>query len=172
MFVFLDLEASGLINGYPTEVGWVRHPDRAEYSALIKLEADWLEYGTWDSQAEAITDITQDDLDHFGRPCPEVAAELILDLSGHNVFVDGGQHDAEWLFMITAPNVIPLEDFDGLLAAATDRGGWPRSAGVEGLEAAICRARAQANLPEHRALGDAKKMLISFERALAGPGKL
>lgn len=170
-FVFLDLEASGLQNGFPTEVGWIRQSDGANYSTLIRPEPDWCENFNWDPGAEAVTGITREHLIARGRSRIEVAADLMRDLANDRVFVDGGRWDVEWLNMITAPSVIPLEDFDGLWAAATARGGWLGTAGAEALEKAVQRTVEAAGLREHRALDDARRMHIKFELAVAGPFK-
>lgn len=167
MLIFLDLEASALIDGYPTEVGWVRHPDHASYSSLVRPDTDWIGRLNWDPAAEAVTGIKQSDLAENGRDRAVVAAELIRDLNGHHVFVDGGVTDQRWLNLLTAPAVISLEDFHGLLATAAYRGGWQDLSGAEALERAITDATRGRRI--HRALDDAEALLIAFEIALGGP---
>jgi DNA polymerase III epsilon subunit-like protein len=167
--VFIDLEASGLFNGYPTEIGWIRYPDRAEYSTLIRPDVDWLEYGIWDNRAEAITGITRDDLERQGRPRTAVAADLMRDLDGRQLFVDGKHHDVEWLHMIIEPESLSLQSFDELLAAAAHKSGWRDLAGAEAFELAIRDMKKNSLLRPHRALNDAKLMLMSFELAITGP---
>ncbi len=168
MLVFLDIEASALVNGFPTEVAWVRYPDRASYSALIAPEDEWTTYCNWDPSAEVLTGLSLGHLNREGRPRLSVAEELIRELAGHEVFVDGGQLDAEWLYMITEPAIIPLKDFGGLLAAALIDGGWKNDESAR-FDLAVRTARYAAGLRYHRALDDAKALLGVFQIAIAGP---
>jgi DNA polymerase III epsilon subunit-like protein len=167
--VFVDLEASGLINGFPTEVAWIRFPDRTEYSALIRPDPSWLEYGTWDTSAETLTGLTLEDLEHAGRLRGEIAADLLRDLGGQHLFVSGGHHDVEWLHMIVEPQRLELQDFRGLLSSVASRSTWSVHGGMPALERALRELRVSSELRHHRALDDARMMLMSFELALAGP---
>ena len=157
MPVFLDFEASSLgKNSYPIEVGWVRTDGEGE-SLLIKPAEGWTE---WDPNAEAIHNISRQELEDNGVEVTE-ACERVLQLwDGNRVFASAPSWDGHWLSMLLRGagyprHLIRLEDTEVAFAeAAAQRGLRPEEAQAV-IEAA--RAQAAAEPVAHRAQEDARR---------------
>lgn len=94
MRVFLDFEASSLgKHGTPIEVGWAFEDGRAE-GHLIRPTSDWTD---WSAEAEAIHGIARERLIADGRPHDQVAARMLDQLSGHDLFASAPSWDGKWL---------------------------------------------------------------------------
>jgi len=95
--VFLDVEASALVHGYPVEVAWVRHDLLAGGTYLLRPTADWLAHGTWATEAEAIHGLSRPILIEHGLDVSDVAAQLNLDLRATSPLTDSPNTDGRWL---------------------------------------------------------------------------
>lgn len=94
MKVFLDFEASSLAKrSYPIEVAWVFQDGRGE-SHLIRPAPGWTD---WDAEAEAIHGISLAQLQREGEPHDAVAARMVEQLSGHDLYASAPSWDAKWL---------------------------------------------------------------------------
>ncbi|MBB4867593.1 hypothetical protein HNP46_006507 [Pseudomonas nitritireducens] len=92
---FMDLEASGLLNGsFPIEVGV--SSDGYEYESLIAPQPDWK---LWDKAAEAIHGRARHELILHGVPCKGIVHDLNGMYEGKLIWVSSS-HDIAWLQMI------------------------------------------------------------------------
>jgi hypothetical protein len=104
MRAFIDFEASSLARrGYPIEVAWVFEDGRSD-SLLIAPVEGWTE---WDPAAEAIHGISQAMLAREGVPAKIVAARLVADLEGHDVFAGAPSWDGKWLSALLGAGGFP-----------------------------------------------------------------
>jgi len=166
MIVFLALKSCDWIFGYPTEIAWIRPDDGAAYTALVRTEPEWLKIPTWHNNECPRPDMTRDEFMARARPKDEVTADLARDLAGHLVY--GRVIFQRWLDMITKPDIIRLNDADGLTYDTAIREGWQGREGVKQFHVAAREARLAANLDRDRALDDVRELLIYYDLALAG----
>jgi len=90
----LDIEASGFgLGSYPIEVGFVQ-PCGQAWCSLVKPLEDWQH---WDPNAEAVHNITRDQLQQRGRSPLEIAEVLNERLHAMTVYTDAWAHDYTWL---------------------------------------------------------------------------
>jgi hypothetical protein len=97
-FIFLDIEASGLgSKNYPIELGYSSSfGDKNEY--LIKPTKEWLEHGSWCSNAEYdIHKISLEMLIENGVNVLDVANALNKSLCGKLVLCNDLEYDGVWL---------------------------------------------------------------------------
>lgn len=94
-FKVIDIEASALVGGYPIAIGIVR-ADGAMLHALIQPEAEWLEFGRWDPNAQHLHGISLDKLKSEGRQAAEIVEEINQRFSGW-LHSDAPSHDLRWL---------------------------------------------------------------------------
>lgn len=164
MKVFLDFEASSLgKRSVPIEVAWVFEDGRSA-AYLIRPAPDW---DDWDPRAEAIHRIDRATLLRDGCPHDMVAAAMVDQLTGHDLFASAPSWDGKWLSALLRAAGYPrhrlrLRDSDEALhQTATDilEGFVP----AEALEAIVGRliasidVRAPGTVPAHRALADAQE---------------
>ena len=114
----LDIEASGFgLGSYPIEVGIIM-PDGRAWCSLVRPEPEWQH---WDPSAEAVHNITREQLDSSGRSAVEVADALNEWLDGQVVYSDAWAHDYSWLArLFDAANRTPHFKLDNLRALLTD----------------------------------------------------
>jgi hypothetical protein len=97
-FIFLDIEASGLGSGtFPIEVAYASSiGDKSEY--LIKPTIDWLNHGSWCSNAEhRIHKISRNMLIEEGVTVLDVANALNKALCGKLVLCNDLEYDGVWI---------------------------------------------------------------------------
>jgi hypothetical protein len=95
----IDIEASGFgPYSYPIEVG-VALDDGAKYCSLVNPPPEWTH---WDDSAEAIHHVSRDILRQYGKPVPQVVAELNRLLAGRTVYSDGWVVDYPWIIRLYA----------------------------------------------------------------------
>jgi DNA polymerase III alpha subunit (gram-positive type) len=97
-FIFLDIEASGLGSGtFPIEIAYASSTgDKNEF--LIKPTNDWLNHGSWCSNAEHdIHKISRDMLIENGMNVLDVANALNKSLCGKLVLCNDLEYDGVWL---------------------------------------------------------------------------
>ncbi|MGK0234503.1 MAG: hypothetical protein ACI9EK_001029 [Psychroserpens sp.] len=97
-FIFLDIEASGLgSKNYPIELGYSSSfGDKNEY--LIKPTKEWLEHGSWCSNAEYdIHKISREMLIKNGVNVQDIANALNKALCGKLVLCNDLEYDGVWL---------------------------------------------------------------------------
>lgn len=95
-FVFIDVEASALLNGYPIEIG-ICDDALNTHSWLVQPDESW-EKLNWDDQAQQVHGLSQAKLVAEGLPAGQVVREFSMRVSpGHAVFSDNPSHDWEWL---------------------------------------------------------------------------
>jgi hypothetical protein len=166
LIVFLAVKSSDWIFGYPTEVAWIRPIDGATHTALVRTEPEWLKIPTWHFNEFPRADMTRDEFMAQGRPKDEVAADLMRDLAGHQVY--GRVIFQRWLNMLTKPNLILLNDVDRLIYDTAVRQGWQGREGVKRFQLAAREARLASNLDRDKALDDARELLIYYKLARGG----
>lgn len=99
LFVFVDLEASGLHpTAYPIEVGWASL-DLKPQSFLINPHLTWPP-DDWSYESERIHRITQADLDIKGLSVNDAVARLNEAWAGKILFSDAPELDGRWLAML------------------------------------------------------------------------
>ncbi|MEZ2128824.1 MULTISPECIES: transcriptional regulator [unclassified Sinorhizobium] len=123
MIVFLDFEASSLSKkSVPIEVAWVFQDGRSR-SALIRPAADW---NDWSSDAEAIHGISRELLFAEGIPVEQIAADMVADLTGHDLYASAPSWDGKWLSLLLRTAGFPRHTLrlgksnDAFLAAARE----------------------------------------------------
>lgn len=164
MKVFLDFEASSLgRKSVPIEVAWVFEDGRsADY--LIRPAPGW---DDWDRSAEAIHQIDRAALIRCGWAHDIVAATMIDQLTGHDLFASAPSWDGKWLSALLRAAGYPrhslrLRDTDDAIretAAAILGGFGPPEQRASALDTLV---QSMAVLPPHtarahRALPDAKE---------------
>jgi hypothetical protein len=159
MIVFLDFEASSLSDdSYPVEVGWVFEDGRAE-SQLIRPAPDWTD---WDPGAEAIHGISRRQLLAEGAAHEHVAARMVDQLAGHDLYASAPSWDGKWLSVLLRAAGYPrhalrLRDTDeAQLEAVRTAFGGQASPDAVAILARVRQAWEPAR-PAHRALPDARQ---------------
>lgn len=156
MIAYVDIEASGLHDGYPIEVAWCAADLSAGSSWLIRPDPIWRETLVWDDLVEDLHGLTLADLERHGRPAAEVAAALHADLRDASaVLSDSPAYDRAWLRQLyDLCDVGPppaLADAEASIATAYNLPRWC----MEDLDHARGRFSRAAGLRDHRALDDA-----------------
>jgi len=91
---FLDFEASSLRDiSHPIEAAWSLE-DGAVEAYLIKPAWDWSD---WDSNAEAVHGISQQELIEKGLPAWHLARRMNEALAGKTLHSDAPEYDGFWL---------------------------------------------------------------------------
>jgi hypothetical protein len=149
----LDIEASGFgLGSYPIEIGVVM-PDARAWCSLVRPEPAWQH---WDPNAAAVHNISREQLEQHGRTPQEIVQTLNEWLRGLVVYSDAWAHDYTWLNKLyDAANRSPsfrLENLRALLSDA-EANRWHE------LKQSVAK---QANLPRHRASGDAKLLQMTL----------
>lgn len=164
MKVFLDFEASSLgKKSVPIEVAWVFEDGRSA-AYLIRPAPDW---DDWDPRAEAIHRIDRPTLLRDGCPHDMVAAAMVDQLTGHDLFASAPSWDGKWLSALLRAagyprHLLRLRDRDEALhQTATDilEGFVPAEALAVTVASLIesIDVRAPGTAPAHRALADAQE---------------
>jgi hypothetical protein len=164
MKVFLDFEASSLgKKSVPIEVAWVfENGDSADY--LIRPAPGW---DDWDPRAEAIHRIDRATLLRDGCAHDVVAAAMVDQLTGHDLFASAPSWDGKWLSALLRGagyprHLLRLRGSDEALhQTATDilQGFVPAETLAE-MVASLLKSidiRAPGTAPAHRALADARE---------------
>lgn len=103
-FVFVDIEASSLINGYPLEIGWAwREGEDVECaSTLIAPPEKWLTEYVWDSVAATVHGLTIENVRRFGDAPRHVCSTLNSLLCDRDLVFDTGNRGADvtWMKML------------------------------------------------------------------------
>lgn len=171
-FIFADIEASSLINGYPIEIGWAwRESGKAECAAtLINPPASWVATCIWDRAAEGVHGVSRELLDKFGDTPRHACTTLNLALNDQDLVFDTGGNgaDAYWMRMLFME--ADLKPTFGILTATSEEVIRSRAAllGVSNEVYSLLQAVAPA-MP-HRAAVDAAYWvwwLIALEIASA-----
>lgn len=107
-FIFLDVEASALDDGYPIEVAWHSVSGESD-SFLIKPMSHWQRTKHWSKKSQGIHNIDLQLLLKEGI-CPLSAAERLNNaLNGKIILCDALAHDAEWLGELhSAADIAPV----------------------------------------------------------------
>jgi DNA polymerase III epsilon subunit-like protein len=163
---FIDLEASGLGSAsYPTEIGWaiIREDGSVRSNAcLIKPPAKWTIYrNAWSPASERLTGITRDMLDREGLPPGEAMRRFLDGIGDRNLLSDDPDFDMHWLSMLadaagTSNERRNLGDAKKLIEQA---------AANQGLTIEFDEP------PRHRAEADARRLALTFVRAIASVGR-
>ncbi|EJB06776.1 hypothetical protein Rleg9DRAFT_5735 [Rhizobium leguminosarum bv. trifolii WSM597] len=104
MIVFLDFEASSLgKHSYPVEIAWVFEDGRSR-SLLIRPAANWTD---WSSDAERIHGISREQLARQGVSVAFVVKEMMMALSGHDLYASSPSWDGKWLSVLLRAGGIP-----------------------------------------------------------------
>lgn len=163
MFVFLDFEASSLAkDSYPIEVGWVFEDGRSE-GILIRPAPEWTD---WDMRAQAVHQLDRGLLLREGRAHSDVAAHMLAELGGHDLFASAPSWDGKWLSVLLRAAGLPrrslrLRDTDEASRETASAILSPLLSG-EALTAEIADIltfvdETCAQVPrDHRAVGDAR----------------
>lgn len=150
----LDIEASGFgLGSYPIEIGIVM-PDARSWCSLVRPEPGWQH---WDPNAATVHNISREQLQQHGRSPTDVVAVLNDWLRGLVVYSDAWAHDYTWLNKLyDAAGRNPSFRLENLRALLTDS-----EAGV--WHELKQRVALEANLPRHRASGDARLLQMTLE---------
>ena len=167
MIIFLTLKSSDWIFGYPTEVAWIRPGDGATYTALVRTEPEWFKIPTWHHNEYPRADMTRDEFIARGQAKDDVAADLMRDLAGHEVY--GRIIFQRWLDLLMNPEVIPLKDVDALTYETATRAGWQGREGIRQFRMAMREARLATSLDRDKALNEARELAIDYDLARKGP---
>lgn len=147
----VDIEASGLQDGYPLELGWaIVHRDLSITSdaCLLAPDDEIVAIGAWDPDAEALHGLSLADCRRDGVPYGVGARRLLAALYGiHDVYTDAPETDCAWLSVLaeSEPGIANLQ--------LRHVGDLYRPLGPHGLAALRDRMRAEA---PHRAEPDAR----------------
>lgn len=109
--VFVDLEASALIFGFPIEVGWahVREGDVVSEGHLVRPADSWLaDHTRWAWQSELVHRIPLRDCLSYGIPCADLAVTLNRVLGPvKEVFSDAPSYDQAWMGLLFEEAGVP-----------------------------------------------------------------
>ena len=167
----VDFEASCLPGkgSFPIEVAVV-HEDGRALSWLIRPEGEWLRDGRWDPGSEAVHGIGLARLESEGLPAPEVARLLLAELPGVHLVSDHPDSDGRWLrslcrtAALPAPSLVDMSDFYY---------GWmleqPDIEAATDVTTGLLEAAARRNMPAHRALPDASRLMDYLRAIMADP---
>lgn len=98
--IFVDLEASSLIEGYPIEVGWaiVRDFKVTTESHLIRPTPNWyFDDFRWSTDSEAVHGIARGNLLDHGELPANVAARMTELFSNKILYSDAPSYDFAWI---------------------------------------------------------------------------
>lgn len=141
----LDIEASGFgLGSYPIEVGFVQ-PCGQAWCSLVKPLDDWQH---WDPNAEAVHNITRDQLQQRGRSPQEIVDVLNDRLHGMVVYTDAWAHDYTWLNRLyEATDRSPSFKLESLRSLLTDHDAarWHDVKRRVALSSGLVRHRASAD---------------------------
>lgn len=93
--VFIDFEASGLVDSYPIEVAMI-NDEGYLYSAYIKPTNYWNKFLTWSEEAEGIHHIEKSKIMTEGLNVIEVAKEIQKAALKNEIYSDNGSFDNRW----------------------------------------------------------------------------
>ncbi|MCA3247800.1 MAG: hypothetical protein ING29_15105, partial [Azospirillum sp.] len=156
MFAFVDIEASGLVNGFPIEIGWARE-DGHVGALLIRPHSEWLSDLAWDPNAEYLHGLPRDLLLARGTPIDDTVDQLNVALRGCRCISDSPSNDWRWLFLL-------LEFYDrGERQFTFDLLADPAEPLILGIAESVCRShefvddvlRSTSAHRAHTAAGDA-----------------
>jgi hypothetical protein len=159
MIVFVDFEASSLSKkSVPVEVAWVFEDGRAQ-SHLIRPPSDWTD---WSAEAEAIHGLSRSRLQKEGAPVETVVAQMLDQLTGHELCASAPSWDGKWLSALLRAagkprHALRLKKSDDLFKQTAQResSGLLGEEEIAGLVDDIIR-RTEPEKPAHRALPDAQ----------------
>lgn len=151
----MDIEASGFGKGsYPIEIG-VADDSGNSFSWLIKPQEDWQH---WHDEAEALHQITRQELLENGLQPSDICDELNERFEGQILYSDGWGFDSGWLSLLfyvarrkmlfkleTLPRILSqyqLEHWDGVKA----------------------KMRTKHDLVHHRAMDDARLLQLTYRQ--------
>jgi hypothetical protein len=169
MIVFLDFEASSLSKkSFPIEVAWVFEDGRFA-SHLIKPAAGWID---WSPEAEQVHGISREMLDAQGTPVEVVAAEMVKELAGHELYASAPSWDGKWLSVLLRAaghprHALRLKKSDEVfLATALSwmNESFSKQDAAELVDAVITGT--EPPTPAHRALPDARLELDRLRRVI------
>lgn len=154
----IDLEASGFGRGsYPIEVGYVL-PEGATYCSLILPPPHW---SHWDARAQEVHHISREILMAHGKPAPQVARALNLQLRGRTLYSDGWANDYTWLSLLfDEAEMTPAFRLDNLRSLLDERQAEAWHACKQGV-------LSELQSPRHRASTDARVLQLTFARLAA-----
>jgi hypothetical protein len=102
--IFIDVEASAPVNGFPIEVGWafVRAPGRVRTEAVLINPAgrNWLSTKVWAPRAAQLHGVSLADLAAHGTSTESVAALLNHEFRSGEVYSDSPEYDRAWIEML------------------------------------------------------------------------
>lgn len=106
-FVFTDVEASSLINGFPIEVAFC--DDGLNVSSwLIRPHETWSTL-SWDEKAQEVHGLSQAYLQAEGLPAEQVAAEVAERLQNVRfIWSDNPSYDHKWLMHLVPLHPSPI----------------------------------------------------------------
>ncbi|MFP4532451.1 MAG: hypothetical protein ACLFNS_07195 [Desulfobacterales bacterium] len=114
--IIIDFEASSQRkNSYPIEVAWGEGPDSIK-SFLLNPDymAGWTD---WNPQSRKFHGITREELRRHGSDPRQVAAQMVEELAGRDVYSDEPKYDNRWKNRLLSdsgydPSVIRIQDLN------------------------------------------------------------
>jgi hypothetical protein len=174
MIAFLDFEASSLgKKSFPVEVAWVFQDGRSR-SILIKPIEAWTD---WSEEAENLHGLSRKVLEAEGVPVASVAAQMMDELSGHQLYASAPSWDGKWLSALLRGAGLPRHslrlrksDEAFLDAARIALGTDISNERLVGFVAEVIERTEPKDAPAHRALPDAQLELQRWRIASAASG--
>jgi hypothetical protein len=160
MIVFLDFEASSLgKKSFPVEVAWVFEDGRS-HSCLVRPVDDWTD---WSAEAESLHGLSRPFLETEGIPVAMVGAQMLKELSGHQLYASAPSWDGKWLSVLLRAAGLPRHalrlkksDEAFLDAARFAVGPDLPEVALAAFVARVIEKTDPTGIPAHRALPDAK----------------
>lgn len=157
--IIIDVEASAFGRGsYPIEMG-VAMPDSTTHCFLIKPEEDWQR---WDEQAEAVHNLSREQLIAHGSKSTDVALALNELLEGEEVYSDAWGFDSSWIALLFHKAQVPQKFRLQALSTLIQEEDLNRWAEVRD------QVTFELNLTRHRASADALITQLTYMRLRHG----
>ena len=165
MLAFVDIEASGLVNGFPIEIGWAK--ENGEVGAiLIRPHPEWLTDLAWDANAERIHSLTRELLAERGTAIDDAVDAINNALIGCKCVSDSPSNDWYWLSLLFEFVKEGEREFRGYMLedpAEPLMLGFAQSLGVAPLFVEDVFRSSRARPLQHTAAGDAAGWGAMFE---------
>jgi hypothetical protein len=99
MIAVIDIEASGLVDGYPIEIGWARE-DGHVGAVLLRPPQMWTDDLRWTVEAEQIHGLSREILDKHGVGPSAAYEKMNAELLSCRCFSDAPAFDWGWLALL------------------------------------------------------------------------
>lgn len=115
MIAVIDIEASGLVDSYPIEIGWAIEDGKVG-AVLIRPPDEWVKHLHWDPQAVAIHKLKREVLDTHGISPATALKKMNADLRECRCYSDLPEYDWRWIQRLMLAGGFRIDDLTFALA--------------------------------------------------------